>query len=491
MAITPLFNKLRVQGGTFYTFQPATKDLTLTFSNDDNIKFNFSKFVCVKLPNWANVTKQSLHIDPNFIESQVDNSTNDDANTFFVKTYLQNYAENLNTIFDAYREDGNFANTCELAMFKSLSTKYYNQHPPFEVEKSGEYLDSNNITRNIFKEKAASQEYDPIIQYIGDINMTNHVKANGTEYVEIYGHIPTEAGKIQNLKFVENLQIHEKLAQIPAASGEQWIQGQKTAYESKLGSYAKALYDTATNKFNVSNDVDKLRIYWEDIERHDTDVNQEGGNFEFNAIFVYYDIFDKTNKTTASRNLYGILILNPFDLTSPNNLHIPTFKKYQPDANQSGNSYGFRFNLMFSNSSNIVTSVDVINSYSTYSMELYMNALERLKTLSLHSENLLNTANEIYRKYNSLQSLIMSIETQSGQKDALEAAKKANAAALAVVGSSNWFPIEQYEEHNGKILKKIVDYAGGTGTKPTLNVGKYFSNSGFTSNPDEAINFKA
>lgn len=490
MAITPIFNKLRVQGGTFYTFQPATKDLTLTFSNDDNIKFNFSKFVCIKLPYWAQVTKQSMYINPNFIESIVDNSAMSDANTFFVKTYLQNYAENLNTILDNYRVDDNFANTAEMSFFKALSSKFHNAQPPFEVVQHSTYLDSNNVTRNVFKEKAASAEYEPIIQYIGDINMINHVTSEGNEYVEVYGHIPTEAGKINNLKFIENLQIHETLAQVPANSGEQWIQGQKTAYETKLGSYAKAVYDTATNKYDVSTDYNKLTIHWDDIEKHDTDVTQDNGNFEFNAILVYYDIFDKTNQTTASRNLYGILILNPFDLSSPNNLHIPTFKKYQPNEHQSGNSYGFRFNLMFSNSSNIVTTAEVVNSYSTYSMELYMHALERLKSISLQSETALLTANEIYRKYNNLHSLILSIETQSGQKAALEAANKALEATNRLVSSSNWFPVENYVIHNGKILKKLVDYAGGAGTKPTLNVGKYFANAGFTDNPDEAIDFR-
>ena len=49
---TPLINPLRVQGGTFYTFSSAVKDIQKTFSDDD-ARFVFSKFALLDIPDVA------------------------------------------------------------------------------------------------------------------------------------------------------------------------------------------------------------------------------------------------------------------------------------------------------------------------------------------------------------------------------------------------------------------------------------------------------
>lgn len=445
MAITPILKPLRLEGGTFYTFQPAMKDLTLMFGNDKNIQFNFSKFVCVKLPNWEQVTRQSMYIDPNNLESLNDNSALDDPNTFFVKAYLQNYAENLNTILDRNRDDNNFSNTSELAFFKSLSSKYHNTTPPFEVRNVGTYQDFNNVERVVYQEKEASENYQPIIQYIGDINMINNVKANGDEYMEIFGHIPTGAGKTIDVQFIQNLDIHPNLPQVPNVNGTAWIDGQEEAYNNSTEkTYAKAVYDTNTNKYNVSTDKDLLKINWDDLELPQSKYKFDNGDFDFNAILVYYDIFDKNDESTVSRNLYGILIIDSFDLSSPNVSTIKTFKKYQPNENQSGNGYGFRFNLMFSNSSNIVTTTNVINEDSTLSMELYMQALEVLKRIGANSDELINTAIDTDRRLNRMESIILSVQNATGEKGAILATQKANEAIEKINTKINDF--NEYEQ---------------------------------------------
>ena len=436
MAITPLLKGLRTEGGTFFTFQPAMKDMSLMFSNNENIQFVFSKFVCLKLPEWANVTKQSMYIDPNLIESVNDNSANDNANTFFVKAYLQDYAENLNTIFDSNRDDNNFSNSSELSFLKSFSASNHNENPPLQFEQSGTYLDTDNVVRNVFKEKATSSDYEPIIQYIGDINMVNNAKKNGDEYVEVFGHVPTSAGKIKDVQFIQNLNIIPTIGQIPAQPGEDWIVGQENAYiNSNDKSYAAALYDTSTKKYDVASDVDLLKIDWNDLEKPESSSKFDNGNFDFNAVLVYYDIFDKNDQTSVSRNLYGVFIIDSFDLSSPTSAKIPTFTKYQPDENQSGNSYSFRFNLMLSNSSGIVTTSNVINDYSTYSMELYMQALEVLKKIAIEYEKSSKMSIDFSSKISNLETLILSIQSATGEKAALIAAKKANDAANTLMDS--------------------------------------------------------
>lgn len=420
MAVTPLFKPLRIDGGTFYTFQPAMKDINLMISNPDNIKLNFSKFVCIKLPEWANITKQSLYIDPNKLESLNDNSSNDNANTFFVKSYLQNYAENLNTLFDQYREDDNFSNTAESAFLKSMMSKFNNSTPPLELDEFDTYLDYENVTRNIFRETTDSSIYEQVIQYIGDINLVNNAKKDGNEYVEIFGYIPTNAGKLIDTQFIQNIDLKPLLSQIPENAGEDWIQGQENNYTSSTDkTYAKAVYDTVSKKYNTTSDVDMLKIDWDDLENPESNYKKDNGNFDFNAVLLYYDIFDNGNEGTVSRNLYGVFIIDSFNTTSPVSNFIPTFTKYQPDANQSGNSYSFRFNLAFSNSTNIVTTATVINDYSTYSMELYMHALESLNRIAIDYSKLGQSAIVVHDKIIAIEQIIFSLYEQADSTTAL------------------------------------------------------------------------
>jgi hypothetical protein len=389
----PIFRGLRPEGTTFYTFSSAVNDTVLLFSNSNNIRMNFSKFACIKLPNWENVAKQRLYRNPLELESVNDTNAVDDANQFFVKAYLQNYVENFCSYIDANRQDLTFSNFAEAAFWKSLQSVSQDPNTPdneylaLQLLEASTYLDVNNVTRKKFAERPdADNEYAQIVQYVGDINMLNHVKSNGKEYLEVYGHIPTGSGRMTDILFKENLGLDANLAQVPATSGTDWVNGQEDNYLNAPASaktYAKAVYDTADKKYNVNIEKDFLQIDWDDIESDEAKATKwDKGNFDFNAVLLYYDIFSIDEPTTRKRNLYGILLLDKFTQVSPTTEAISTYKKYQPDANQAGNGFGFRFNLMFSNSTNQLTSEITINDYSTISMELYMKALERLQVVT-------------------------------------------------------------------------------------------------------------
>ena len=72
-------------------------------------------------------------------------------------------------------------------------------------------------------------------------------------------------------------------------------------------------------------------------------------SFEFNAVLVYYDVYDPNNPTDSETNLYGILFLNDPEPVSTNAAKLPSFKKFKPDpiTKLNGNSYGFKINLKF------------------------------------------------------------------------------------------------------------------------------------------------
>ncbi len=123
-------------------------------------------------------------------------------------------------------------------------------------------------------------------------------------------------------------------------------------------------------------------------------------SFEFNAVLIYYDVFDQSNPTDTATNLYGILFLNKVEQSGVN-FKIPTLVKYRPDPinNTNGVSYAFKANLKFDTSVDNVFIEKSINDFSTFSLDLYLDALTQLKDLNrLYSENIsdiINTKNEV------------------------------------------------------------------------------------------------
>lgn len=393
-ATTPILKPIRESGSTFYTFSGAVNDSLLLFTNQ-NIRFSFSKFVCLKLPKWEDVTKQRMYRDPKDLESLNDTSASDTPNAFLTKAMLQNYTENFSIIADAYRNDDNFANVSESALWKSLinvsrnpADKSDHSYDTIQFLEDGLYMDSKNQQRTYFTERdEVINEYERVVKYVGDINMLNHVKSSGKEYMEVYCHIPTGAGEVDRIQFKANEGLKYPLASIPQEPSTDWIQNQEKAYTDSPASdktYTKALYDTEDKKYSISTDKDLLQIDWETIEE-DTfkQAHYNKGSFDFNAVLIYYDVWDKDNQeSTIKRNLYGILFMDSLKSTAPTQWSIPTLKKYQPDSEQAGNAFGIRLNAMMSNSTNQLTTDIVLNDYNTVSMELYLSALGRIQQIT-------------------------------------------------------------------------------------------------------------
>jgi hypothetical protein len=99
-------------------------------------------------------------------------------------------------------------------------------------------------------------------------------------------------------------------------------------------------------------------------------------SFEFNAVLVYYDVYDPNNPTDSETNLYGILFLNDPEPVSTNAAKFPNFKKFKPDpiTKLNGNSYGFKINLKFDTDVESTGVEQAINDYSSFSLSIFMDA---------------------------------------------------------------------------------------------------------------------
>ena len=156
-------------------------------------------------------------------------------------------------------------------------------------------------------------------------------------------------------------------------------------------------------------------------------------SFEFNAVLVYYDVYDPNNPTDSETNLYGILFLNDPEPVSTNGAKLPSFKKFKPDpiTKLNGNSYGFKINLKFDTDVESTGVEQAINDYSSFSLSIFMDAATVLqdaaKNLNDRTLQIANMQNEI----NYLKDLIINTDDSTEIKarlDVVEASLQANQA---------------------------------------------------------------
>ena len=310
----PLFKGLRPGSSTFYSFSSAMKDMILLFAADQNIRMNFSKFVCLNLPEWGNVTKQRLYANPLSIASMNDDTSSPDANLFFPKAYFQNYIENYSSILDENRIDDNFSNGAESAFWKAMQTISNIEGEEFgalQLEDIPPVAGSEDI--RTYKEIPDSTTYDQLVVFVGDLNIMNHAKYKGREQLETYGLVPTKFGKIKNVKFKRNDSLKPTSALLPDDTGPEWIQGREDEYMNSDvddQTFVQALYDTPSRQYNVAGSKDMLAIDWNSLETEGILEHEDITSFGFNAVMLYYDIWDVRKPEERKRNLYGIVLLN-------------------------------------------------------------------------------------------------------------------------------------------------------------------------------------
>lgn len=110
-------------------------------------------------------------------------------------------------------------------------------------------------------------------------------------------------------------------------------------------------------------------------------------SFPFNAVLVYYDLYDPNNANDFTTNLFGVLFLDNVDPKTGGGGFIPELIKYKPNSltGDNGNSYAFRVNIKFDVNSQDTSVETSINDYNPYSLQQFMLAINEL----LNSSDLL------------------------------------------------------------------------------------------------------
>ena len=102
MAIAPLIRTPQIQGGTFYTFSSAARDLSKTINNT-NLKFVFSKYVLLNIPNFDSLPFSDFgdynnYMQFNTIDGEIVNGGLSSDRNIDIAQNLQNYALNIESL---------------------------------------------------------------------------------------------------------------------------------------------------------------------------------------------------------------------------------------------------------------------------------------------------------------------------------------------------------------------------------------------------------
>ena len=111
-------------------------------------------------------------------------------------------------------------------------------------------------------------------------------------------------------------------------------------------------------------------------------------DFEFNAILIYYDVYDPTTGTSVANplvsetNLYGVYFLNKIEQTGINFI-IPTITKEKPNVinRTNGNAFAYKINLKFDTSIEDVAVERSINDHTTFGLDMFLDVLTEFSSL--------------------------------------------------------------------------------------------------------------
>lgn len=179
-------------------------------------------------------------------------------------------------------------------------------------------------------------------------------------------------------------------------------------------------------------------------------------SFEFNAVLVYYDVYDPNNPTDSETNLYGILFLNDPEPISTNAAKFPNFKKFKPDpiTKLNGNSYGFKINLKFDTDVESTGVEQAINDYSSFSLSIFMDAATVLQDAAKNLNDRTLEIMAMQDQISALTDLIINTDDSADIKARLDVVEKSLQANQALFDNTQ--DILSLIERNSDSIQNIL-----------------------------------
>lgn len=356
MIRTPLLRPLRDNGATLYVFTSANEDIGLNL-NSRATGVAMSHYALLNLPVMFGNT------DPK-------------TESIAIATDLQNYMMNLECTLlnqDSYNYQ-EYHTVTERAFFhwlKSFEKRYNNSKLSLERTQNGNdvyYKETDNTNR--------------VVQCFGAIDAGNSLSTEFGMFNETYVNIPTSYGN--GPVFFKQVQDSSETNYIYGKTyntgDSEHLQGRKNNVDTlKILSDVKPKYDNGTSyklddAYEIVKDINEIqsacRAFTNDkniqINSYDDvnidqktqfsgkycDITSNPCEFGFNAILLYYSVYDQndTTKTAYAINLFGIVFLDSPSSVQNGQAKIPSLIKKKSfgganKANFFGNSYSFRVNI--------------------------------------------------------------------------------------------------------------------------------------------------
>ena len=439
---TPLIRIPQEQGGTMYAFANAARDLTRAYYNPD-INFEFSKFALLDLPVYADFIQSDptdLSEGPNYIKydrlfeggggsnaSSYNDSLHDgNGNVHFAQTF-QSYALNLENMLLNPEVNDDFDDVLFQSDAEKIFFKYLYHINAIRVRTATSQEVSTGYSRMIELDDStqAGSEYSKVIKYIGNIDVTNDKNYKGQQYNEIFVNVPSSVGytpevlletskfNTNNIKFVPGAEIegrtNDDTHPDPFLNVESYADQADGTYntdENEVPTFGIDFNSSAYSKIINDPKLDSI-----------LDYSKRGGDFRFNAILVYYDIYSKSNIGNKATNLYGIILLDNWkEDTSNDGWYIPELTKYKPNevTGLNGNAFALKLNLKFNSALDNVGIEKNVNDYSTFSMDIFLDTTSALENAVQLLRDANTRYNDISKKVEMLESFFLSSENLQG-----------------------------------------------------------------------------
>lgn len=440
MPYTPILKRLNKKSTTFYTFGSASNDLSKCLGNTSTKEFVFSHFVCLNLPDIENSQRQGNNGDVPSIPTSSSNTFDVNPNnitkssSYLVSRYLQDYVLNF--------EEHLLANT-DLSPNDNEPDKTPAERVFWHWLKKTGAIDFTQATTQVvsgrtrYMENISAENYKRVVQYIGDIDVTNNVDLNNEAYTEIYIHIPAESGNTPTILFdsISNSWYGDGKTYSNTGSDQYFIYGQTSGNDD--GQYDSNVVDTFAMYDNTPSyitDVVGQDCFCIDFDAesyneimtnasintiHDFNNSTLSSTFEFNTVLLYYDVVDISSGKKTS-NLYGVLFLS--DVVTSDQPNIPDyfqrFPKYKPvEGAYNGNSYGFKINLRIDLEPNKQGIHALINEYNTFSMALFSDAIAKMQNCADTFIKLKDTTTKLDEKVSKLETMMANVANYNKMKE--------------------------------------------------------------------------
>lgn len=357
MIRTPLLRPLRDNGATLYVFPSANEDIGLNL-NSRATGVAMSHYALLNLPVMFGNT------DPK-------------TESIAIATDLQNYMMNLECTLlnqDSYNYQ-EYHTVSERAFFhwlKSFGTRH--------IKDSKLNLDRTQNSNDVYYKE--TDNTNRVVQCFGAIDAGNSLSTEFGMFNETYVNIPTSYGN--GPVFFKQVQDSSETNYIYGktynAGDSEHLQGRKNNVDTlKILSDVKPRYDSGTSyklddAYEIVKDINEIqsacRAFTNDkniqINSYDDvnidqktqfsgkycDITTNPCEFGFNAILLYYSVYDQndTTKTAYAINLFGIVFLDSPSSVQNGQAKIPSLIKKKSfgganKANFFGNSYSFRVNI--------------------------------------------------------------------------------------------------------------------------------------------------